>query len=97
MREAIAIIENTKLSYTDLSAFSEPVMFVHAQHETVLKIQYIEDCYCFYDYRSEYQYVDQTIDDLELHIKSIDVGIVDDLPLNGNVNRQTLSDGAFLE
>lgn len=97
MREAIALLSNTRMGYTDISAFGDPVLFVHAGHETVLKVQYTEDCYSFFDYRSKYLYTEQSIDDLEIHLKSIDVGLDDDLPLNGNIDKDTIPDGEFLE
>ncbi len=97
MREAIALINRSKMSCTDLSAFGDPVMYVHARNETILKVQYTEDCYSFFDYRTDYLFTEQSIDDLELHIKSIEVGLEDDLDLNGNIDRDTIPDGVFLQ
>jgi len=97
MREAIDLINKTKMSYTDISPFGDPTLFVHAGHETVLKVMYKEDGYSFYDYRTQYLYEDQDIDDLDLHLKSINVGLEDDLPLNGYVDHDTIPDGGFLK
>ncbi|CAL9970913.1 hypothetical protein VPHK567_0150 [Vibrio phage K567] len=97
MREAINLIKNTKMSYTDISPFGEPSLYVHAGHDTVLKVTYTEDCYSFYDYRSQYLYEDQDLEDLEIHLKSINVGLDDDLPLNGFVDEDTIPDGVFLQ
>ena len=82
MKEAIAIINNSKMQYTDISAFGNPVLFVHAGDDTLLKVTYTEDCYSFYDYRTKYLYENQDINDLELHIKSIAVGIDNSMGIN---------------
>ncbi|AUR85864.1 hypothetical protein NVP1081O_129 [Vibrio phage 1.081.O._10N.286.52.C2] len=99
MRQVIELLNKTKLSYTDISAFGQPCIYVHAGVETILRVTYNEDCFSFYDYRSQYLYEEQSVDDLELHLKSIDVGLPNDivLNLNGNIDRDTIPHGAFLK
>lgn len=96
MREAIALLNNTKMSHTDISPFGDAVMYVHAGSETVLKVMYTEDCYSFYDYRSKYLYEEQSIEDLEIHLQSINIGLDDDLDLNV-VDVDTIPDEGFLQ
>jgi hypothetical protein len=97
MKKIIDILDLNELNYTNFSAFGKSVIVVYAKGIASLRIEsHAEDSCSFYDYSEEYDYTEQSLRDLEIHLTQINDDS-NDISLNGVVDKSTIPSGAFLE